>query len=128
RHRGISDAAALEPHVEPVIHARGRMKLDGGFLDIEVAAEQPHRLVVRQGQYPPVFSHCRVDVHQVMGVEHDLLHVHFGPVHPQAMKKTEVLSFHELRACDRARAASAWACRASGMACSILMNSWVTPR
>ena len=96
---------ALQPDVQPVVHARGGVELHRRLLHVEVALQLVHALLVRHRQRPPVVRHRRVEVHQVVGVEDDLLHVHFRPADAQPVEETEVFSFH-CHACARAAAAS----------------------
>ncbi len=84
--------AQLQPDVEQVVDPRRRMEFDRGLLHVQVAVEPLHRLLVRQRQRAPVVGHRGVEIHQIVRVEDDLLHVHFGPAHAQAVEKTEVLS------------------------------------
>ena len=64
------------------------------FLHVQVALQLVHRLLVRQRQRAPVVGHRGVEVHQVVRVEDDLLHVHLGPAHAQAVEEAEVVACH----------------------------------
>ena len=118
-HGRIANAVATHAHVQKIVHLCAGVVFNAGFLDVQIAAQRVHGFGIRHGQRTPVVGHSGVEVHQVVAVEHDLLHVHLDPAHAQAMRKTEVLSFHEVqlsKACFRARPASACSRRASGKA------------
>ena len=134
--RRVADAHAAHADVEHVVDARRCAKVDRRLAHVQVAAHRVHRLLVRQRQRAPVVGDGGVEVHQVVRVEDDLLHVDFGPAHAQAVEEAEVLAFVGCRRVAHgvsnasliARAASSCACSASGIARPILMNSWITPR
>ena len=130
----IAHARTAQANVQQVFQLRRGVVFQRGLLDVDVAPQRHHAGLVGQGQRAPVVHHGGVDVHQVVGVEDDFLHVHLGPAHAQAVKAAEIGALHGVhsktkpKARRSAAAASAWAWRASGMARPILMNSCVTPR
>jgi hypothetical protein len=89
-----ADARAAHRHVDLVVGPGRGMELDDGLFHVQIAFEVLHRRLIGQPDRAPVVGDGRVEVHQVMGVEDDLLHVHLGPAHPQAVKKAEILAFH----------------------------------
>src|SRR5262249_48381606 len=50
---------------------------------------------IGQADRAPVFGDRGIDVGEVVAVEHDLLHVHFGPAHTQLRRADVVLSRHD---------------------------------
>jgi hypothetical protein len=93
-HRGRADTRALQRDIQPVVHQRRGVEFHGRLLQVDVAFQQVHGLLVRHRQRPPVIGHRGVEVHQVVGVEDDFLHVHLGPAHAQTVEESEVLLVH----------------------------------
>ena len=86
----------MRPHFMPT-SSRSSMRAEAlnstvAFFTYRSPPELVHRLFVGQGQRAPVVGDRGVEIHQVVGVEHDLLHVHFGPAHAQAVEETEVVA------------------------------------
>ena len=93
-HRRVADARALHAHVEQVVDSRRGLEIDRRLAHVEIAFERVHGLFVGQRQRTPVVGDRGVEVHEVVGVEDDLLHVHLGPAHAQAMEEAEVGTLH----------------------------------
>ncbi len=144
--RGIALPGTAYAHMQHVAQ-RGRCVVGGGgLLDEQLAAQGREGRFIGQTQLAPVVGDGHVGIHQVVGVEDDLLGVHFGPAHFDALQRAEILALHggvslllswgvlvrlglqAAKASLKARAMSACARRASAMARPILTNSWVTPR
>ena len=85
--RRIADARAADADVEQVVVARRAVVFQRRLAHEQVSAERCHRLVVRHRHRPPVAGDRGVDVHQVVAVEDDLLHVHLGPAHAQTIEE-----------------------------------------
>lgn len=93
-HGRTADAAALHRHIDLVVHARRGVELHRGLDHVQVAAQAVHGLLVGQRHRAPVVGDGGVEIHQVVGVEDDLLHVHLGPAHAQAVEETEIGTAH----------------------------------
>ena len=93
-HGRIAHAVAAHADIQKIVHFGAGVVLNTGLFDEQIAAQLVHGLRIGHGQLPPVIGHSRVKVHEVVTVEHDLLHVHFDPTHAHAVRKTEVLAFH----------------------------------
>ena len=89
-HGGIAQACATQANVQHIVVVGRRVVFQGGLLDIHVSAQCCHALLIGHGQRPPVVPHGGVQVHQVVGVKHNALHVHLSPTDPQSVKKTKV--------------------------------------
>ena len=94
QHRRIAHARALHGDIELVVDEGRRMELHRSLLHIQVTAQLLHGRLVRQRQCAPVIGDGGIEIHQVVRVENDFLHVHFGPAHTQPVGKTKVLSIH----------------------------------
>ena len=70
------------------------MKDRTGFFHKHLAAQRGKTRLVRNGQLAPVVADGHIGVHQVMGVEDDLLCIHLGPAHFNTGKAAEILSVH----------------------------------
>ena len=66
-----------------------------GFFNVQLAAQNVKGSFVRQSNTAPVSGDRGIQVGQVMAIEHNFLHVNFGPPHAKSVKKTEVTAFHE---------------------------------
>ena len=78
-HRAVADACAADADLELIVVARRAFVLERGLAYVEVAAERLHRGLVGQRHGAPIAGQRGVEVHQVVSVENDLLHVDFGP-------------------------------------------------
>jgi hypothetical protein len=70
------------------------MVFQGGFFNVQLAAQYMESCFVGQRNTPPICRDGCIDVSQVMAIENNFLHVNFGPSHAQTMEKTEITSLH----------------------------------
>src|SRR6185295_7257885 len=85
-------------HLELVVVAGGTKVLQGRFPEVDVAAIALDVTVgVGQADGAHIVGERRIDIGQVVAVEHDLLHVHFGPAHAQAGNAAEIGPGHPRR-------------------------------
>ena len=95
RHGRVAHPVAAHAHIEIVVHFRAGVVLDAGLFDEQVTTQLVHGFGVWHGQLPPIVGDRGVKVHEVVAIEDDLLHVHLDPAHAHAVRKTEILAFHE---------------------------------
>ena len=80
--------------MQQVVVKRRGFVFQTGLDHKQIATHAVQTLLVGQGQGSPIVRHGGIEVHQVVAVEDDFLHINFYPAHPQGMKKTKVLAVH----------------------------------
>ncbi len=96
--RRRADACAADADLQPLVVARRACVLERGLAHVQIPLQPLHGVVVRQRQRAPVAGHGGVEVHEVVAIEDDLLHVHLRPAHAQGVEEAKVAAmFHGCR-------------------------------
>ena len=92
--RGIALFDAADADIQHIAQS-GRAVIDrAGLFHKQLAAQRCKACLVRNGQLAPVVGDGHIGIHQIVGIEDDLLRVHFGPAHLDTGKAAKVLSIH----------------------------------